>query len=513
MPHISTTAQTAPNKLAFCIAETGESVSYAELDHASNRIANLFRSLGLQKDDHIALMLENRRELIEIAQAAVRSGIIFTPLSTHLKQEEVRYILENCNAKLFVTSNQFVEQFSTLALPALKHLYNVDAQDAPQAEFTSWSSALATQPNSPIQDECLGLPMLYSSGTTGQPKGVLARLPIDSIHEVHPNMAALAAAFGINENCIYLSPAPLYHAAPLHYCMLVMQLGGSCIVMQQFDPERALKHIETYRVTHSQWVPIMFIRMLKLPEAVRNKYDVSSLQFAIHAAAPCPIEIKQQMIDWWGPIIAEYYSGSEGAGMTMIDSKSWLTHKGSVGPALVGEIRIVSDEGELLPKGEIGTVYFANGSEFEYFNEPEKTASAHNTHGWSTLGDVGYLDDDGFLYLTDRKNFMIISGGVNIYPQEIENLLITHPQIADVAVFGIPNEEYGEEVKAVVQLLNPKEASPGLAESLREWTRERLSSIKTPRSIDFTEELPRMDNGKLYKKRLIEQYKKASACA
>lgn len=355
--------------------------------------------------------------------------------------------------------------------------------------------------------------MLYSSGTTGQPKGVLAKPPIDSIHEVHPNMAALAAAFGINENCIYLSPAPLYHAAPLHYCMLVMQLGGSCIVMQQFDPERALKHIETYRVTHSQWVPIMFIRMLKLPEAVRNKYDVSSLQFAIHAAAPCPIEIKQQMIDWWGPIIAEYYSGSEGAGMTMIDSKSWLTHKGSVGPALVGEIRIVSDEGELLPKGEIGTVYFANGSEFEYFNEPEKTASAHNTHGWSTLGDVGYLDDDGFLYLTDRKNFMIISGGVNIYPQEIENLLITHPQIADVAVFGIPNEEYGEEVKAVVQLLNPEEASPGFAESLREWTRERLSSIKTPRSIDFTEELPRMDNGKLYKKRLIEQYKKASACA
>lgn len=509
MPHISTTAKSHPNKSAFLIAETGESVSYLELDQESNRIAHLFRSLGLRKGDHIALMLENRRELLEVAQAANRSGIIFTPISTHLRWSEIPYILENCTAKLLVTSNKFLDELSPLSesLLELKNLYNVDGEANNKTPFASWRNELDRQPTTPISDECLGMPMLYSSGTTGQPKGILGVLPIDSIHDIHPSMAALAAAFGFNENMVYLSPAPLYHAAPLHYSLLVMQLGGSCVVMQQFDPEQALKNIEKYQVTHSQWVPIMFIRMLKLPAEVRNQYDISSLQFAIHAAAPCPVAIKQQMIDWWGPIIVEYYSGSEGSGITMIDSASWLTHKGSVGQALVGEIRIVSDTGEVLPANEIGTMYFANGVEFEYFDEPEKTASAHDKNGWSTLGDVGYTDDDGFLYLTDRKNFMIISGGVNIYPQEIENLLITHPQVADVAVFGIPSEEFGEEVKAVVQLLHPEEASPTLAESLREWTRERLTKIKTPRSIDFTAELPRMDNGKLYKKRLVEQYK------
>ena len=509
MPHISVTAQSEPNKTAFLIAETEEKVSYGELDAESNRIAQLFRSLGLQKSDHIALMLENRREFFEVAQAAARSGIVFTPLSTHLRSEEIRYILENCNAQLFVTSNKFIGEVSPIAesLPTLKHLYNVDDNSDGNAVFSSWREVLLDQPSNPIEDECMGVPMLYSSGTTGQPKGILNKPPFDNIHDVHPNMAALAAVFGISDKSVYLSPAPLYHAAPLFYCMLVMQLAGTCIVMQQFEPESALQNIEKYKATHSQWVPIMFIRMLKLPEAVRNKYDVSSLQVAIHAAAPCPIEIKQQMIDWWGPIISEYYSGSEGSGMTMIDSNSWLSHRGSVGPALVGVLRIVGDDGAVLPNGEIGTVYFENGSAFEYFDEPEKTAGAHNKEGWSTLGDVGYLDDDGFLYLTDRKNFMIISGGVNIYPQEIENLLITHPQVADVAVFGIPNEEFGEEVKAVVQLLNPAEASSELSESLRDWVRERLSKIKTPRTIDFTPELPRMDNGKLYKKRLVEQYK------
>ncbi|MBT8149805.1 MAG: acyl-CoA synthetase [Gammaproteobacteria bacterium] len=509
MPHISTTAQTHPDKPAFLIAETGMTVSYAQLDIESNRIAHLFRSLGLRKNDHIALMLENRRELLEIAQAAIRSGIIFTPVSTHLRTEEIHYILKNCNARLFVTSNKFIDEFpsATESISKLTHRYNVDSDTDEDSAFASWRGALDHQPTDPIADECLGMPMLYSSGTTGQPKGVLAKLPIDSIHELHPNMAAFSAAFGFSADSVYLSPAPLYHAAPLHYCLMVMQLGGTCIVMQAFDPEYALQTIETYRATHSQWVPIMFIRMLKLPAEVRAKYDVGSLQFAIHAAAPCPIEIKQQMIDWWGPIIVEYYSGSEGAGMTIIDSASWLTHKGSVGPALVGKIRIVSDEGQVLPAGEVGTVYFADGAEFEYYDEPEKTAGARNKQGWATLGDVGYLDDDGYLYLTDRKNFMIISGGVNIYPQEIENLLITHPKVADVAVFGIPSEEFGEEVKAVVQLLNPKESSAALAEALKEWTKERLSKIKTPRSIDFTTKLPRMDNGKLYKRRLVEQYK------
>jgi fatty-acyl-CoA synthase len=356
----------------------------------------------------------------------------------------------------------------------------------------------------------MGIPMLYSSGTTGQPKGVLtANAPMD-IHEVSPQLAAFAAAFSIDENTVYLSPAPLYHAAPLHYNNLMLSLAATSVIMEKFDAERALYLIEKYRATHSQWVPIMFIRMLKLPEEVRGKYDVSSMKVAIHAAAPCPIDVKDEMIAWWGPIIFEYYAGSEGSGMTIIDSNTWLSHKGSVGQAIVGELKICDEHGEEVAQGEVGTVYFANGPKFEYHNEPEKTAKSYNKHGWSTLGDVGYVDEEGFLYLTDRKNFMIISGGVNIYPQEIENLLITHAKVADVAVFGIPNEEFGEEVKAVVQPVNYDEADENLVHELLQWCRENLSHIKVPRSIDFMQELPRMENGKLYKRHLQEAYRGAA---
>lgn len=349
--------------------------------------------------------------------------------------------------------------------------------------------------------------MLYSSGTTGQPKGVLAMSDITDLDEIHPNLAAFAAVFGFNENTQYLSPAPLYHAAPLHYNNLILATQGTTIIMEKFDTERALQLIEAHKVTHSQWVPIMFVRMLKLLPEQRAKYDCSSMQIAIHAAAPCPVEIKEQMIDWWGPVILEYYSGSEGAGMTIIDSANALTHKGSVGPAVVGELHIVDEEGNELPPGEVGVVYFGNGAKFEYHDEPEKTASAYNEKGWSTLGDVGYVDEEGFLYLTDRKNFMIISGGVNIYPQEIENLLLTHDKLADAAVFGIPNEEFGEEVKAIVQTLDWADATDDFAEELLAWCRERLSTIKVPRSIDFMRQLPRMENGKLYKRHLADQYK------
>jgi fatty-acyl-CoA synthase len=288
---------------------------------------------------------------------------------------------------------------------------------------------------------------------------------------------------------------------------MVLATQGTTIIMEKFDAERALQLIEQHKVTHSQWVPIMFIRMLKLPDDVRNRYDVGSLKIAIHAAAPCPVDVKHQMIDWWGPVLMEYYAGSEGSGMTIIDSNTWLQHPGSVGQAVVGELHICDDEGEELPQGEVGTVYFANGPQFQYHNEPEKTKKSYNKHGWSTLGDVGYVDGDGFLYLTDRKNFMIISGGVNIYPQEVENLLITHAKVADVAVFGIPNDEFGEEVKAVVQPADFDTADDSLAEELIAWCKERLSHVKVPRSVDFMKELPRMENGKLYKRHLVEAYK------
>jgi fatty-acyl-CoA synthase len=507
MPHPSITAQTYPHKPAYIMGNSGEMVTYRQLDERSNQGAQLFRSLGLNSGDHIGLMIENCSRFLEICWAAQRSGIVFTPISTHLKKEETAYILGNCGAKLFIGSLALAEVAQDILAEAtgVERFYMVNGI---KPGFESWEEAVDAQPDTPIADQSCGVPMLYSSGTTGQPKGVYIP-PHDPAFDAEPLLGAtLGSAFGFSEETVYLSPAPLYHAAPLHYNMMNLSLGGTSVIMEKFDPERALALIEEHRVTHSQWVPIMFIRMLKLPQEVRDRYDVSSMQFAIHAAAPCPVEIKQQMIDWWGEVIVEYYSSSEGAGFTVIDSANWLTHQGSVGPALLGTIHIVDDDGNEVPTGEVGNVYFSGEqARFEYHNEPEKTASAYNERGWATAGDVGYLDEDGFLYLTDRKNFMIISGGVNIYPQEIENMLVSHEKIADVAVFGIPNEEFGEEVKAVVEPMNWADATDETAFEILEWLRDRISHIKMPRSLDFHPKLPRTDTGKLYKRHLVDEYK------
>ena len=507
MPHPSITAETYPHKPAIIMGGSGEMVTYRELDQRSNQGAQLFRALGLKAGDHIGMMMENNRQFLEIVWAAQRSGLIFTPISTHLKKAETAYILENCGAKLFIGSLQLAEVAEQIRdeSSGIDHFYMVGGI---RPGFESWEEATDAQPDTPISDQSNGVPMLYSSGTTGQPKGVFVPPPDDDVNSPHPLVASMGAAFGFSDETVYLSPAPLYHAAPLHYNMMVLYQGGTTVVMEQFDPERALQLIEEHRVTHSQWVPIMFVRMLKLPEEVRSRYDVSSMQFAIHAAAPCPIEVKEKMIEWWGEVIVEYYAASEGIGVTIIDSANWLTHKGSVGPALVGEIHIVDDDGNELPPGEIGTIYFSGEqARFRYHNEPEKTAGAYNEKGWATTGDIGYVDEDGFLYLTDRKNFMIISGGVNIYPQEIENLLIGHEKIADVAVFGVPHEEFGEQVKAVVEPMNWADATDEVAIEILEWLRERISHIKMPRSLDFHPKLPRMDNGKLYKRHLVEEYR------
>ncbi|MEQ9396498.1 acyl-CoA synthetase [Haliea sp.] len=511
MPHPAITAETYPHKPAIIMGGSGEMVTYAELDERSSQAAQLFRSLGLKKGDHIGMMLLNCRQFLEICWGAQRAGLIFTPISTHLKRDETAYILENCGAKLFIASHGLAgvaEEVLTATDDTIRHFYMVDGIiDG----FESWDDSAGLQPAERIADEANGVPMLYSSGTTGKPKGVFLPPAGDDVNTPHPLAASLGAAFGFSEETVYLSPAPLYHTAPLHYNMMTLYQGGTTVVMEKFDPEAALALIEEHRATHSQWVPIMFVRMLKLPEEVRNKYDLSSMQFAIHAAAPCPIEVKEKMIEWWGEVIVEYYAASEGIGITIIDSANWLTHKGSVGPSLSGKIHILDDDGKELPPGEIGTVYFSGEqAQFKYHNEPDKTAEAFNEHGWATTGDVGYLDRDGFLYLTDRKHFMIISGGVNIYPQEIENLLITHDKVADVAVFGIPNEEFGEEVKAVVQPMNWVDATDEVAIEIMEWLRERISHIKLPRSLDFHRELPRMDNGKLYKRHLMEEYRGAT---
>jgi long-chain acyl-CoA synthetase len=511
MPHPSITAQTYPHKPAIIMGNSGEMVTYRQLDERSNQGAQLFRSLGLKAGDHIAMMMENTRQFLEICWAAQRSGLIFTPISTHLKRDETAYILQNCGASLFIGSLKLAEVAQQILTETgtgtVRHFYMVGGICP---GFESWEEAIDLQPDTAIADESYGVPMLYSSGTTGQPKGIF--LPPADTDVLAPHFLAnnLGAAFGFSEETVYLSPAPLYHAAPLHYNMMSLYQGGTSVVMENFDPERALQLIEEHRITHSQWVPIMFIRMLKLPAEIRSKYDVSSLQFAIHAAAPCPIETKEKMIEWWGEVIVEYYGASEGIGLTIIDSANWLTHKGSVGQALLGEVHIVDDEGNEVATGETGTVYFAgDATTFEYHKEPAKTSEAYNDRGWATTGDVGYVDADNFLYLTDRKHFMIISGGVNIYPQEIENLLINHEKVADVAVFGIPNEDFGEEVKAVVQPMNWGDATDEVAIELMEWIRERVSSVKAPKSVDFREQLPRMDNGKLYKRQLADEYKVA----
>ena len=498
-------ARNHPDKPAYVMAASGETVTYRRLDEQSNRIAQLFRSLGLKAGDHVAFLLENNPRFFEICWGAQRSGLIYTAISSRLTAAEVEYIVKDCGARLFVTSRYLADKAAELA-PLLPHVPNQYMIDGVVPGYDSWEKAVASQPATCIADETAGHDMLYSSGTTGRPKGVLPVVEPQPIDFDNPLLQITSKLYGMDENTIYLSPAPLYHAAPLRFNMSVMRLGGTSIVMENFDAEDYLRLVEKHRATHTQVVPTMFVRFLKLPDEVRLKHDVSSLRCAIHAAAPCPIPVKEKMIEWWGPIIWEYYGGTEGNGLTMCNSAEWLAHKGTVGRAVVGELKICDDSGNELPAGQPGTIYFAEGRAFEYHNDPRKTAESRHPKGWSTLGDVGYIDADGFLHLTDRKAFMIISGGVNIYPQEAENLLINHPKVIDCAVFGVPNTDFGEEVKAVVQPRDMAEAGSALAEELIAYCKEHLSAIKCPRSIDFEAELPRHPTGKLYKRLLRDRY-------
>jgi long-chain acyl-CoA synthetase len=503
--HTSVHALRTPEKPAFIMADSGQVVTFGQLEQVSNRFAQLLRAMGLVAGDRIALMLENNARFFELCIGAHRAGIIFTAISSRLTVAEAAYIIEDCDAKLFITSTALSEVAGALArsTPRVARRLMVDGViDG----YESYEAAVAAQPDARIADETAGGDMLYSSGTTGRPKGVF--VPPDSalIDAPTPLLNLCANHYGMGPDTMYLSPAPLYHAAPLRFTLTTMRLGGTVVVMEHFDAENYLRLVQKYRITHTQLVPTMFVRMLKLPEAVRSLYDVSSLKFAIHAAAPCPIPVKEKMIQWWGPVIWEYYAGTEGNGMTLVDSAGWLSHKGTVGRAVIGKLRILDPEGDELPVGEPGTVYFAEGRPFQYHKDPEKTEQSKSAQGWTTLGDIGYVDADGYLYLTDRKANMIISGGVNIYPQECENLLVTHPKVVDVAVFGVPNEEFGEEVKAVVQPRNMNEAGPALAEELIVFCRQHLSPIKCPRSIDFESELPRHPTGKLYKRLLRDRY-------
>jgi long-chain acyl-CoA synthetase len=494
-----------PDRPAIIMSGAGAVVTYAELEARSNKVAWLARGSGLRMGDGLAVIMENRPELFDLAWGAQRSGLQFTAVNWHLTAGEAGYVVTDSQARVVVVSSQLAGLAAQLA-PALGTDVRRLMIGGTIPGWDSYEDAVAALPATPIPDECEGDIMLYSSGTTGRPKGI--RRPVTGkplgTHPDHPGHW-LRELLGMTEGDVYLSPAPLYHAAPLHWSMSCHRSGATVVVMERFDAEQALALIEAHRVTHSQWVPTMFVRMLKLPDSVRATYDLGSLRCAVHAAAPCPVPVKRAMIDWWGPILFEYYSMTEGFGTSSIFSDQWLRRPGSVGRPLMGVPHIVGPDGAELPAGETGTIWFEGGSPTVYHGDPAKTAAAIDERGWRTVGDVGYLDSDGYLYLTDRASNMIISGGVNIYPQEIENVLTMHQDVVDAAVLGVPDPEMGEQVKAVVQAAADA-GGTDLAERLAGYCREHLAGFKCPRSYEFTTAELRTPVGKIRRGLLREQF-------
>src|SRR5246127_272377 len=501
-------AHLRPLQPAFIMASTGEAVTYRELEARCNRLAHLFRKAGLKRLDHYSIFMENNSRYLESCGAGERAGLYFTCVNSYLTGSELAYIVNNSRSRILITSLAKLD----VAREALKECPTVElciVADGPgeSDRIVGLKDATADLPSTPIADEMVGTAMLYSSGTTGRPKGILRPLADQPPSDQLPLFDFLQKLWQYREGMIYLSPAPLYHSAPQAAVNLTIRMGGTVIIMEKFDPEQYLALVEKWGITHSQLVPTMFSRLLKLPEEVRNRYDLSTLEIAVHAAAPCPALVKDDIIKWWGPIIHEYYGATEGLGFTACNSQEWLAHRGTVGKVLLGDLHILDENMQPCPKGTPGTVWFKTATPFEYFNDPAKTSEARSGDGsMSTVGDVGYVDGDGYLYLTDRATFMIISGGVNIYPQESENLLIAHPKIADAAVFGVPNVDLGEEVKAVVQLMPDVHPSPAMAEELIAFCGRHLARQKVPRSVDFEPELPRLPTGKLYKRLLRDRY-------
>ncbi len=507
-------AQLFVDRPAFIMASSGEAMTYGQLEHRSNQLAHLLRAQGLQRQGHYAVFMENNSRYVESCVAGERSGLYYTCVNGYLQADELAYILNNSESKLLITSKDKL----AVARQALANAPNVAlclvvgggaeaTGQAGQARVADYETSIAAHPGTPIADEWLGTAMLYSSGTTGRPKGILRPLPDNPPSQPLPLFSFLSNLWQCEEGMLYLSPAPLYHSAPLANVSLALRHGGTVVIMEHFDPEHYLALVPKHRITHTQLVPTMFSRMLKLPAEVRAQADLSSLKIAVHAAAPCPAQVKEAMIDWWGPIIHEYYGATEGLGFTACNTPEWLAHRGSVGKVLMGDIHILGDDMQPVARGQTGEIWFKTANPFEYYQDPERTAQTRSTDGtMTTVGDMGYLDDDGFLYLTDRSTFMIISGGVNIYPQECENLLITHPKVADAAVFGVPNEEMGEEVKAVVQPVAGLAHTPELAAELIAFCRTHLAHLKCPRTVDFSDELPRLPTGKLYKRKLRDAY-------
>ena len=501
-------AVTHPDQPAIIMAASGATTTFREYEARSDRVAHLLRDAGLRRGDHIAVFMENSPQLLEIEGGAERTGLYYTLVNTYLSADEVAFIVANSRAKALFSSaaKREIAAAAAAKCPGLERRLMTGPGPLPDG-WESYETVVAGYPGDPVPDEALGAAMLYSSGTTGQPKGVLRPLPDVAPSEPLPVMAFIKAIYGFREGMTYLNPAPLYHSAPQASVSASLRLGCTTVVMEHFDPEQWLALVERYRVTHCQMVPVMFSRLLRLPAEVRERYDTSSLEYIIHAAAPCPVHVKQGIIDWLGPIIAEYYGATEANGFTYCTAAEWLAHPGTVGRPVLGELLILGADGKECPAGTDGTVWFRGATAFEYFQDPEKTAEGRTADGaTSTVGDVGHIDADGYLHLTDRASYMIISGGVNIYPQETENVLSEHPAVLDVAVIGVPNDDLGEEVKAVVQLAGPAAAGPDLAQELIDFCRDRIAHFKCPRTVDFVPELPRSETGKLYKRLLRDAY-------
>jgi fatty-acyl-CoA synthase len=506
-------ASTTPDKPAVVMAGSGRTITYRELDENSARLARVLHERGLRPGDVLAMLSDNSPECFEIYWAALRSGLYITAINRHLAPAEAGYIIDDSDAKVVIASAGIADLAGAVraSAPRVRHWLafggDLDGYDSYAHALAGAGERLPEQPR--------GADMLYSSGTTGRPKGIKPPLLGISVEEPGDLLTmALGKLFGINGSDVYLSPAPVYHAAPLRWCGVVQAYGGTVVLMEKFGPEPMLAAIEHYRVTVTQVVPTMFVRLLQLPAEIRDKYDLSSLRLAVHAAAPCPPEVKRAMIEWWGPIVAEYYGSTEGNGLAVITAAEWERKPGSVGRSILGPVHICDDSGAELPAGRIGSVYFEREElPFEYHKDPEKTSAAqHPGHPtWTAVGDLGYVDDEGYLFLTDRKSFVIISGGVNIYPQEVENVLALHPAVFDVAVIGIPDAEMGQQVKAVVQANPGVAAGEELAEEIIGYVRDRLAHYKAPKSVDFVDSLPRTPTGKLVKRELERLYQPAPA--
>ncbi|MBS0481420.1 MAG: AMP-binding protein [Proteobacteria bacterium] len=495
-------AAQASDRIAAEFPACGISLTRGELDAAANRNAQAFRSLGLLRGDCVALSIGNRPEFLAAMLGAQRSGLYYVPLSTKLSVQDMRHILEDSGARLVIVSGDSFAAGDDADLRAVPvPLYGIGLN----GEFTDWTAFTDTMPSTPLADRSPGAVMLYSSGTTGRPKGVRKVLREGSIDVADPANVALIQGYGLNGDATFYSPCPLYHAAPHRFVDAALSAGAKVIIPDRFDAEIALGHLDRFAVTHSLWVPTMFHRLLRLPDTVRNGHDLSHHRHAVHGAAPCPIHVKRAMIDWWGPILDEYYSGSEGVGSAAITSAEWLEHPGSVGRPTGCRVHILDDEGRELAAGETGDIYFESDTPFAYWNDAEKTRKATNERGWRTFGDVGHVDADGYLYLTDRRHFTIISGGVNIYPQEIEAALLEHEAVRDVAVIGIPDDEFGQIALAAIEPVD-KDAAAELVASIGAYARSKLGPVKAPKRIELVKALPRHDTGKLYKAELIERF-------